>query len=86
MLTYLTLHVVIEICLLKPTLDFSLRRLTQNWAGTTTNTLRRFVAPLTTFVDNDNYLATISWTVIKIEWSGALLDINVQLGARRLTA
>ena len=36
---------------------------------------------LTTFVDNGKYLAAITWTVIEIEWSSALLDMNVQLGA-----
>ena len=48
------------------------------------HTPKRIVAPLTTFVDNGKYLATILWTVIEIEWNSALVDINVQLGARGL--
>ena len=67
MLNYLTSNDVIEICLLEPTLNFSLRRLTQNWAGTTTNVQKHFAAPLTAFLDNDKYLATVLWTVTEIE-------------------
>ena len=80
MIIYLTSYDIIEICLLKPTHDFSFRSFTQNWTGVITNALKHFAEPLRAYVDNGKQLAAVSWTVTEIKWSSAWVDFNVQLG------